>query len=356
MLTDLDYELLSAYIDGALSDTERAAFEVRLQAEAELRNELDALQATVTLLNNLPLRKAPRDFTLDARYARRTSSLFTSATFSALSTAAAIVLFAVGAYLFSGTNASSPNALAIPAQGAQSAFLPTATSADAGTLDKAAVVTATDAEVLSDIGTTGTTDNNASGTGATGQVNGFTQENTPAEAPVGGQLPLFQGDSAQATQTIDDGIAAGSSAAASAPSDVQRRTDEATATDFSLQSSAPSSGGETNSAAAMPPAPSEEIQVEPTSLAFAAIQPAMTATAASTIDEFVAATAAPTELAKPSATSMPTQTPAPTATLIPIPDLPSTTGDVLPIVVMVLGIVFLLVAVGTTIVRRRNRL
>lgn len=354
MLTDLDYELLSAYIDGALSDTERAAFEMRLQAEVELRNELDALQATVTLLNNLPLRKAPRDFTLDARYARRTSSLFTSATFSALSTAAAIVLFAVGAYLFSGTNATRPNALAIPAG---AAFLPTSTSTDAGTLDKAAVVTATAAVVLSDIGTTGTTDNNASGTGASGQVNGLTQESTAAESPlVGGQLPLFQGDSAQATQTIDDGIVASSSTAASAPSDVQRRTDEATATDFNLQSSAPSSGGETNSAAAMPPAPSEEIQVEPTNLAFAAIQPAMTATAASTIDEFVAATAAPTEPPKPSATTVPTQTPAPTAPLIPTPDLPSSAGDVLPIVVMVLGIVFLLVAVGTTIIRRRNRL
>ena len=111
-----------------------------------------------------------------------------------------------------------------------------------------------------------------------------------------------------------------------------------------------------HSAAAMPPAPSEEIQVEPTNLAFAAIQPAMTATAASTIDEFVAATAAPTEPPKPSATTVPTQTPAPTATLIPIPDLPANAGDVLPIVVMVLGIVFLLVAVGTTIIRRRNRL
>ena len=53
MLTDLDYELLSAYIDGALTDSERAAFELRLQAEPELSHELDELRATVTLLFNL---------------------------------------------------------------------------------------------------------------------------------------------------------------------------------------------------------------------------------------------------------------------------------------------------------------
>ena len=87
MLTDLDYELLSAYIDGALTESERASFELRLQVEPELSRELDELSATITLLKNLPPRKAPRDFTLDTHYARRSSFFFTSATFSALSTA-----------------------------------------------------------------------------------------------------------------------------------------------------------------------------------------------------------------------------------------------------------------------------
>ena len=39
MLTDLDYERLSAYIDGAITDSERIAFELRLQAEPELRRD-----------------------------------------------------------------------------------------------------------------------------------------------------------------------------------------------------------------------------------------------------------------------------------------------------------------------------
>src|SRR5947208_3466511 len=136
MLTDLDYELLSAYIDGALTESERAAFELRLQAEPEFSRELDELRATVTLLNNLPPRKAPRDFTLDARYARRSSFFFTSATFSALSTVAAIILFALGAYLFTG-NKTPPQAASVgqsaQSQEGQSVFQPTTTGA---TLDK----------------------------------------------------------------------------------------------------------------------------------------------------------------------------------------------------------------------------
>lgn len=63
-LTDRDTEQLSAYIDGALDDSERAALEARLQTDAALRRELDALRHTVALVRDLPRLKAPRDFTL----------------------------------------------------------------------------------------------------------------------------------------------------------------------------------------------------------------------------------------------------------------------------------------------------
>lgn len=65
-LTDHDYELLSAYLDGELLDTERAELEARLEQDATLRRELNALRRTVALVSQLPVMKAPRDFTLDA--------------------------------------------------------------------------------------------------------------------------------------------------------------------------------------------------------------------------------------------------------------------------------------------------
>lgn len=67
-----DLEGLSAYLDGALSQKERAALESRLAAEPELRSALNELRRTVTILRAAPRLVAPRNYTLDpARYARR---------------------------------------------------------------------------------------------------------------------------------------------------------------------------------------------------------------------------------------------------------------------------------------------
>lgn len=63
-LQDQDYELLSAYLDGLLTNGERAALEQRLAVEPLLRAELAALRQTVTLVRSLPARKAPRNFVL----------------------------------------------------------------------------------------------------------------------------------------------------------------------------------------------------------------------------------------------------------------------------------------------------
>lgn len=63
-LTDMDYELLSAYLDDALTAEERTRLEQRLVAEPDLRRELSALRQTVALIKQLPAIKAPRDFTL----------------------------------------------------------------------------------------------------------------------------------------------------------------------------------------------------------------------------------------------------------------------------------------------------
>lgn len=63
-LTDRDIEQLSAYIDGALDASERAALEARLESDAALRRELDALRQTVALVKALPRLSAPRSFAL----------------------------------------------------------------------------------------------------------------------------------------------------------------------------------------------------------------------------------------------------------------------------------------------------
>ena len=59
-----DDELLSAYIDGALTPREQARLEARLAVEPALRERLDALQETVMLLRQLPQVPAPRNFIL----------------------------------------------------------------------------------------------------------------------------------------------------------------------------------------------------------------------------------------------------------------------------------------------------
>ena len=217
MLTDLDYELLSAYIDGAITDSERIAFELRLQAEPELRRELDELRATVTLLNNLSPLKAPRDFTLDARYARRSSFFFTSAAFSALSTAAAIILFALGTYLFTGNKSPAPAASS--EQVAQFAF---AASPTASALDKSSAMTATESEVFNEIVITGTVENSPSESADLTVQGGFGQE-SPTIQPtlLADQSPLFHTDVAQATNLLNDGLASGSAAVAPASVDVR---------------------------------------------------------------------------------------------------------------------------------------
>jgi hypothetical protein len=63
-LTDIDYELLSAYLDEMLSADERAALEARLRAEPELRAALDDLRVVQQAVASLPVMPAPRDLRL----------------------------------------------------------------------------------------------------------------------------------------------------------------------------------------------------------------------------------------------------------------------------------------------------
>lgn len=112
MLNDRDYELLSAYLDGALSPAERSQLEQRLQDDAALRRELTALRQTVALLRDLPPLRAPRDFTLTRAQVRPPRVLFLPATtlVTVVSAAAAFVLVALGVLLLTlGRPVSAPS-------------------------------------------------------------------------------------------------------------------------------------------------------------------------------------------------------------------------------------------------------
>lgn len=105
-LSDNDLELLSAYADGALSDSERQQLEARLHAEPALQAELDALRETIRLIKSLPSLRAPRAYTLTremvglpAVQPRRAIPFVLTTAFSAVSAAAAVFLIVFGVLL-----------------------------------------------------------------------------------------------------------------------------------------------------------------------------------------------------------------------------------------------------------------
>jgi len=59
-----DWEAISAYLDGQISERNLARFEARLQREPALRSALNEMDAVRQVLRNAPRLRAPRNFTL----------------------------------------------------------------------------------------------------------------------------------------------------------------------------------------------------------------------------------------------------------------------------------------------------
>jgi len=59
-----DIKILSAFLDNALSTSQQEKLQTRLAQEPELRQKLENLRRTKTMLANLPRVKSPRNFTL----------------------------------------------------------------------------------------------------------------------------------------------------------------------------------------------------------------------------------------------------------------------------------------------------
>jgi hypothetical protein len=67
--SSFDIELLSAYLDGQLSQADSARLESRIQSDPQLHSVYDDLRLARSVLRKLPQRRAPRNFTLTAKMA-----------------------------------------------------------------------------------------------------------------------------------------------------------------------------------------------------------------------------------------------------------------------------------------------
>jgi hypothetical protein len=102
-LTQKDWLLISAYLDGRLSDVEKTSFESRLNADPGFNSAYRELQYTRELLKSLPHKRAPRNFTLSPEYIKKRSFKWGLNRFFGLASAASAVALVA---IFAWTNLS----------------------------------------------------------------------------------------------------------------------------------------------------------------------------------------------------------------------------------------------------------
>jgi anti-sigma factor RsiW len=119
-----DIELLSSYLDGQLKPSDSARLEARLSTDPELRAVLSDLRSTRGLLRQLPLRKAPRNFTLTPKMVGKNPPLpRTYPAFRFVTTIATLLLFfTVGLNFLAPQMASQSPAFGMGGGGAPEVF------------------------------------------------------------------------------------------------------------------------------------------------------------------------------------------------------------------------------------------
>jgi anti-sigma factor RsiW len=105
-----DIELLSSYLDGQLKPSDSARLERRLSSDPDLRAVLDDLRSARGLLRQLPMRKAPRNFTLTPKMVGKNPPLpRTYPAFKFVTVLATLLLFfSMGINLMTTQMASQP--------------------------------------------------------------------------------------------------------------------------------------------------------------------------------------------------------------------------------------------------------
>src|SRR5512133_3449446 len=108
-----DIELLSSYLDGQLSSADAARLETRLLTDRELRSVLRDLRSTRSALRRLPMRKAPRNFTLTPKMVGKNPPLPRAYPAFRFTKALATILF----FMILGLNFLRPQLASAPAFG-----------------------------------------------------------------------------------------------------------------------------------------------------------------------------------------------------------------------------------------------
>jgi len=119
-----DLELLSSYLDGQLKLSDSARLERRLSSDPDLRAVLDDLRAARGLLRQLPMRKAPRNFTLTPKMVGKNPPLPRSyPAFKFVTSLATLLLFfTLGANYLVPQLASQPPAFGMGGGGAPEVY------------------------------------------------------------------------------------------------------------------------------------------------------------------------------------------------------------------------------------------
>lgn len=126
-ISSRDWEALSAYLDGQLTQKDRLRLEQKLQASSDLRLALEELSRTRTILRSQPALRAPRSFTLTPemvgirRERRPASRLYPAFSFVSALASLLFVVVLLGSFLTRGSNQASLAPAAESAQSAQSA-------------------------------------------------------------------------------------------------------------------------------------------------------------------------------------------------------------------------------------------
>jgi anti-sigma factor RsiW len=108
-----DLDLLSSYLDGQLKPSDSARLERRLASDSDLRAVLDDLRSARGLLRQLPMRKAPRNFTLTPRMVGKNPPLpRTYPTFKFVTALASLLLFFSMGLNFMAVQMSAPGSTA----------------------------------------------------------------------------------------------------------------------------------------------------------------------------------------------------------------------------------------------------
>lgn len=125
-----DLELLSSYLDGQLSSSEATRLEARLRTEPDLRSVLQDLRGARTVLRQLPMRKAPRNFRLTPQMVGKNPPLpRVYPVFRFASTLATLLLFfTFGLNLIGPQLASQPPVFGMGGGGAPDTFAAEAAS------------------------------------------------------------------------------------------------------------------------------------------------------------------------------------------------------------------------------------